>query len=294
MLFPEQTTALLARCAFPPPASALDCAVSGGADSLTLMALAVAHGCEVTAYHVDHGIREHSGAESEIVERAAKRVGAEFVALRIRCSPGPNLEARARMMRQSVLPPQAATGHTADDQAETVLLNLLRGSGRDGLSGMRPGFRHPILALRRFETEAFAEALGVEVVRDPSNTDPAHRRNRVRHELLPLMNEISGRDLVPILVRQGDLLRDESTFLDDLASGLDPTDVTALRAAPIVLARRALRNWLRAHSGTGYVPASGVIERVMQVVNGEVVACEIAGGQRIRRSKGRLFIDDDA
>jgi len=292
MLFPEKTAELLARCNFPPSGSPLDCAVSGGADSLTLMALAVAHGCDVTAYHVDHGIRPESVRETEMVANASKRVGAKFVALSISCPLGPNLEARARVLRYSVLPALVATGHTADDQVETILLNLLRGSGRDGLSGMRRGFRHPILALRRSETWAFAEALGVEVVHDPSNFDSRYRRNRVRNELVPLLDDIAGRDLVPVIARQGALLRDESTLLDELAGPLDPTDVHSLRAAPIALARRALRMWLRDHSKDGYVPDSFMIERVLRVVNGEVVACEIAGGLRIKRSQGRLSIED--
>ena len=294
MLFPEQTTDLLVRCAFPPAGSALNCAVSGGPDSLTLMALGVAHGCLVTAYHVDHGLRPESADEVGLVEHAAERFGAKFVALSVNCLPGPNLEARARALRYSVLPTEIATGHTLDDQAETIVLNLLRGSGRDGLSGMRRGVRHPILALRRSETVAYADALGVETVRDPSNDDPRYRRNRVRNELLPLLEDVAGRDLVPVIARQGDLLRDESTLLDELAAHLDPTDVHALRAAPIALTRRALRRWLRDHSTHGYSPDSSVIERVLRVVSGEVVACEIAGGQRVRRSKGRLSIEDPA
>ncbi len=292
MLFPEQTTELLARCEFPPSGSPLDCAVSGGADSLSLMALGVAHGCLVTAYHVDHGIRPGSSDERAMVEHAANRVGAAFVALEVSCPPGPNLEARARRLRYSVLPEGVATGHTADDQAETVLLNLLRGSGRDGLSGMRRGTRHPILSLRRSETAAFADSLGVEVVRDASNEDPRFRRNRVRGELLPLLDDIAGRDLVPVIVRQADLLRDESALLDELAAHIDPTDVHALRAVPLALRRRALRRWIREHSRDGYFPDSSVIERVLRVVDGEVIACEIAGGQRIRRSTGRLSIED--
>ncbi len=292
MLFPEQTTDLLARCEFPPPGSPLDCAVSGGVDSLTLMALGVAHGCSVTAYHVDHKIRAGSSREVAVVKDAAGRVGAAFVALEIECPPGPNLEARARALRYSVLPEGVATGHTADDQAETVLLNLLRGSGRNGLSGMQRGTRHPILALRRSETVAYADALGVEIVSDASNEDPRFRRNRVRMELLPLLEDIAGRDLVPVLVRQAELLRDESELLDELAAHIDPTDVHALRAAPVALRRRVLRRWIREHSLDGYFPDSSVIERVMRVVDGEVVACEIAGGQRIKRSMGRLSIEN--
>ncbi len=291
MLFPEQTADLLARCNFPPAGSALDCAVSGGVDSLTLMALAVAHGCEVTAFHVDHRLREESGLEPAIVAEAAAQIGAKFVALRVDCPKGPNLEARARALRYGVLPPNVATGHTADDQVETMLLNLLRGAGRDGLSAMTHDYRHPILALRRADTEAFAAALGVEIVHDRSNEDLAFLRNRVRHELLPLLNEIAARDLVPVLYRQGELMHDESVLLDELASALDPTDVHQLQAAPIPLVRRALRWWIREHTPSGYSPDSGATERVIRVIRGEVVACETAGGLRIRRSKGRLILE---
>jgi tRNA(Ile)-lysidine synthase len=100
-----------------------------------------------------------------------------------------------------VLPAGALTGHTADDQAETVLLRLLRGSGGDGLSGIEPGPRHPILALRRIDTEAVCAEVGIEPVRDASNVSPAMLRNRVRHELLPLANDIAGRDVVPLIAR---------------------------------------------------------------------------------------------
>ena len=129
-------------------------AVSGGPDSLALMVLAVAAGCDVVAYHVDHGIRAGSSAEARVVASAANRLGVRFVALSVDCAPGANLEARARAARYAALPRGVATGHTADDQAETILLNLMRGAGLDGLSGMAVGPAHPILALRRVETRA--------------------------------------------------------------------------------------------------------------------------------------------
>src|SRR5205085_4964171 len=129
-----------------------------------------------------------------------------------------------------VLPADVLTGHTADDQAETVLLNLLRGAGLDGLAGMAPGPRprRPILGLRRHETWALCQFMGLTPVDDPSNADPAHRRNRVRHELLPLLDVIAQRDVVPVLARQASLLRDEAELLDGFAAALDPTDARAL------------------------------------------------------------------
>ena len=124
-------------------------------------------------------------------------------------TPGPNLEARARAARFAVLPDDVATGHTMDDQAETILVNLLRGAGADGLAGMEPGARHPILGLRRHETHALCAAAGLAPVCDESNDDPAFVRNRIRHELLPLCAQVAGRDPVPLLARQAGVLRGE-------------------------------------------------------------------------------------
>ena len=132
-----RVAALLARCSFPPAGTAVDCAVSGGADSLALLVLAVAAGCSVTAIHVDHGLREGSAGEADVVAAAAARFGARFRAERVDVASGPNLEARARAARYAVLPADVLLGHTADDQAETILINLLRGAGVGGLTGMR-------------------------------------------------------------------------------------------------------------------------------------------------------------
>src|SRR4051794_34724120 len=136
---------LLPRCAFPGAGTAVTCAVSGGADSLALLALATAAGLQVTAVHVDHGLRPGSAMEAEVVAQSAKAFGARFRSERADVAPGPNLEARARAARYAVLPAGVFTGHTADDQAETVLLNLLRGAGLDGLAGIRRDGRRPLL-----------------------------------------------------------------------------------------------------------------------------------------------------
>ncbi len=268
----------------------MTCAVSGGADSLALLVLAARAGCHVTAVHVDHGLRAGSAAEAEVVRAAADRFGARFRAVRAAVAPGPNLEARARAARYAALPADALTGHTADDQAETVLLNLIRGAALDGLAGMDPA-RRPLRRLRRRETRALCAALGLDPVADPSNDDPAIRRNRVRHELLPLLDAIGSRDVVAVLARQADLARDDVVLLDALAAGLDPTDARALAAAPRPLARRAVRAWLRA-SGPGgaecHPPDSAAVERVLGVARGDAVACEVAGGWRVARTAGRL------
>ena len=282
---------LLGRCTFPPPGTAVTCAVSGGADSLALLVLAAGAGCRVTAVHVDHGLRPGSAAEADVVADAAARFGAAFRSERVLVAPGPNLEARARVARYAVLPPDVLTGHTADDQAETVLLNLLRGAGLDGLAGMGPD-GHPLLALRRAETHALVATCGLTPVEDPSNADPTFRRNRVRAEVLPLLDAVAGRDVAAVLARQAELLRDEAALLDELATAVDPTDARALAAAPAPLARRAVRRWLAADRE--HPPSAAAVERVLAVARGEARATEVEDGRRVSRHQGRLALEASA
>jgi len=276
---------LLARCTFPPSGRDLVCGVSGGPDSLALLVLATAAGCAVTAVHVDHGLRPESADEAGVVADAAARFGAAFRSVRVDVVDGPNLEARAREARHAALGDGAATGHTADDQAETVLVNLLRGAGVHGLAGMRPGPTHPLLGLRRYETAGLCAQVALEPVRDPTNDDPRFVRNRVRAELLPLCSDIAGRDVVPVLARQARLLAGDADLLDSMAGLLDPTDAAALAAAPPAQARRAVREWLAQGS---YPPPADAVERVLEVARLERRATEIPGGVRVARSRGRL------
>jgi tRNA(Ile)-lysidine synthase len=300
---------LLAHCTFPPAGSPLTCAVSGGADSLALLVLAVAAGCRVTAVHVDHGLRAGSDVEAQLVAAAAGRLGAAFRAERVTVLPGPNLEARARAARFAVLPPDVATGHTMDDQAETVLCNLLRGCGPDGLAAMRPGPAHPLLGLRRSETQALRRAEGLDPFADPSNDDLGFLRNRVRHELLPRCAEAAGRDPVPLLARLAELAAQDAAFLDALSASAvpDPTDAAALAAAPEPLASRTVRRWLQATEATTpatgrrdpmhrdlphhYPPSLADVRRVLAVARGAAVGTELTGGWRVRRTAGRLRVE---
>jgi tRNA(Ile)-lysidine synthase len=283
---------LLSRTTFPVAGSVVTCAVSGGADSLALLALAVAAGLNVTAIHVDHGLRPESASEADIVRLAAESLGAQFRAVSVEVGQGPNLEARARQARYEALPDEVLTGHTADDQAETVLLNILRGAGVDGLAGIRPTggpshqVGHPLLAIRRAETEAVCELLQWTPVSDPSNNDHSLLRNRIRQQILPVLNEAAHRDLTPILSRQAALMADDSDLLDELAAHIDPTDAKALAGAPVALARRAIRRWL---SGN-HPPDAASVERVLAVARGEVIACELPGGFRISRTNQRISI----
>lgn len=282
------TSALADRCTFPPQGSAIVCGVSGGADSLALLVLAVASGCNVTAVHVDHGLRPGSGAEADLVADAAVRFGASFRSERVVVRDGPNLEARARDARREVLGPDAATGHTADDQAETVLANLVRGAGVDGLAAMRAGPRHPLLGLRRAETLELCRHLGLSPFVDPSNDDPRFVRNRIRKELVPLCSAIAGRDVVPVLARQAGVLAGDADLLHAVASLVDPRDSRSVATAPEPAGRRSVRAWL---AGMGpHPPSLDAVERVLDVARKQRRATELPGGQRVSRTKGRLSV----
>ena len=277
---------LLSRCSFPVPGTNIDCAVSGGADSVALLVLACAANLHVTAWHVDHGLRENSHTEAELVAQLATQLGAQFESRTVSVEQGANTEARAREARHAALPSGVMTGHTADDQAETILINLLRGSGTRGLAGMQPTSQRPLLHIRRSETQALCSALGVSVFNDPSNDDERFQRNRIRHEVLPLLESLAKRDLVPVLTRQADLLRDDDDLLNELAGALDPTDALLLSNAPIALSRRAIRTWLT----NPLVPDSATVERVLEVARGNTLACDIGLGRQVRRSQQRLRI----
>lgn len=278
---------LLARCSFPDSSAPLDCAVSGGADSVALAVLAAVHGNQIILWHVDHGLRPSSADEARVVESLAINLGARFESRRVYIDHGPNLEARARTARYEVMPSGVLAGHTADDQAETVLINLLRGASSSGLSGMRPNPTRPLLSIRRSETHALCAALDITPIVDEMNDDQKFLRVRVRNELLPLINDISARDTVPVLVRQADLLRADDDLLNSLAAALDPTDAIEIARAPLALARRAVRNWLTAE----HPPDLATVDRVLEVARGNTSGCDIGGNRQVRRTAQRLRIE---
>lgn len=268
----------------------MTCALSGGPDSSALVALAVAADLVVTALHVRHTHRPGTDHDADAAARIAGELGATFRCARADLIDGPNFEARARDARRALIGDDALTGHTADDQAETVLLALLRGSGATGLAGMRRDHRKPLLDIRRRETRALCDALGLDPVEDLTNRDPRFRRNQVRHELLALLDSIAQRDTIPLLGRTADLLRADDDLLDELSAVIDPTDAVRLGSAPLPLARRAVRRWLTVG---GYPPDAAAVERVLEVARGTSSACEVAGVGRIRRSHQRLIVQPD-
>ena len=284
----ELTTDLLARCRFPSPGTSVVCAVSGGADSTALLLLALAAGCRPSVVHVDHGLRAESSADADHVRALGERLGVPVEVVRVEVAPGPNLEARARTARHAVLPAGALLGHTADDQAETMLINLLRGAGPAGLAGMAADDRRPLLALRRHETVGLCRAHGLAPVDDAMNHDDRFARTRVRDELLPLMSHIAGRDVVPVLVRQAGVFGDLADLVDELAAPLDPTDARALAAARKPVARAAERRWLQAGTGADHPPDLASVDRVLEVAAGGAKAAEVTGAWRVSRHGQRL------
>ena len=280
---------LLARCAFPVPGTAVACGLSGGPDSAALVALATTAGLEVTAWHVDHGLRPSAEADAEAAHAIATQLGAAFELCRVRVDPGPNLEARARAARYRALPDDVLVGHTADDRAETVLFNIGRGGGLAGAAAPHAGVGRPLLALRRSETHTLCEQLGLPTVRDPMNDDLSFARVAIRNEVMPALAAALGRDPVPLLNRHADLASQALEAIAELAAGLDPTSAAALTAAPRAVASEALRGWIA--SAVGSAPTAASIDRVLDVAAGRGIATEITGGHRVARTAGRLRIE---
>jgi len=275
-------------------------ACSGGADSVALLALAVDAALAPVAVHVDHGLRDGSDHDVEHVRAVASMLGTRFRAMTVEVARGSNLEARARDARYTALDVARVevgadvvlVGHTADDQAETVLLNVLRGAASAGLAGMagrRGTVVRPLLDARRSDTRSLCAALGLPVFDDPMNDDRAFRRVAIRHDVLPYLSALAERDLVPVLARQAEILRSDSDFLDELAASAWPGEgesrAASLAALPLPLGRRALRQWLGSPP-----PSMAEIDRVLAVARGDARATELAGGRAVHRSAGLLVL----
>lgn len=247
--------------------------VSGGADSLAL-AEAAAHvgrrgGLEVYALVVDHGLQDGSAEVARVAAERARELGvheATVLEAEVTAPGGP--EAAARKARYAALRAAMPTGsalvllgHTRDDQAETVLLGLGRGSGPRSLSGMRPldpPWARPLLDIPRSATARACAALGVSPWSDPHNADPRFTRVRLRTEVLPLLENVLAGGVSGALARTATQLREDAEALDTLARELRsnaehrrPAGVPSgelvverLLAAPAALRRRVLRCWL--------------------------------------------------
>jgi len=233
--------------------------LSGSADSLALTAVAAALKPTV-ALIVDHGLQTGSADVAATAAAQARQLGcvdAQVLSVDVGTDGGP--EAAARTARYAALDAArdgapVLLAHTLDDQAETVLLGLGRGSGPRSIAGMRvwdPPWGRPLLEVRRADTEAVCAELGLTPWRDPHNTDPRYTRVRLRTEVLPLLEDVLAGGVAPALARTAAALREDNDALDALAAGHlaalrdgEGLTVAGLEDLPAALRRRVIRGWL--------------------------------------------------
>lgn len=280
--------------------------VSGGADSMALAA-ALAHLApeRTTAVVVDHGLQPASAQVAQSVRESVAGLGLACRVEKVQVQPrGEGLEAAAREARLAAL---AADGHpvllahTLDDQAESVLLGLARGSGAASLQGMaarRGPFVRPLLGLRRATTRQACRDWGITVWDDPMNDDPSYLRVRVRKDLLPLLDDVLGPGVHAALARTAELLQRDQELLGQLTEqalarvqrdeGLDVAGLATLHPA---LQGRVVHHWLAQRVPS---PEHGHVRSVLGLVEhwrGQS-GVSLPGGHRARRVDGLLVVDD--
>lgn len=294
--------------------------VSGGADSVALLHILAGAGFRnLVVCHLDHGLRGRaSSADARFVGKLARDLGLPCECGRIDVrgrmkASGVSMETAAREARHEFFAACAKQfrcrrlllAHHADDQAETALWNLLRGSR--GLRGMREEHEirvaggtlrliRPLLECRHAELVGWLEQRGLPWREDQSNSQPVAVRNRLRNEVIPLLAEISGRDPVPALVRAAaDTLEIEACERDLVrqAGVLDPQGrlhLPVMRTLPVTLQRAALRGFLEDH-GIASIDRA-LLERGLALMDpAAAAAVNLPGGGRLRRGGGRLWID---
>jgi tRNA(Ile)-lysidine synthase len=319
----ERVLATVRRHDLIPAGTRVLAAVSGGADSvalaLVLARLAPVHGFTMAGLaHLNHGLRgEAASADEAFVAALAARLGVPFVPGRedvaARAAESrESIEAAARRARYKFLEAAAsgldaariATGHTADDQAETVLLRLMRGAGLEGLSGIRPrngAVIRPLLDARRAEIEAFLREAGERWCDDASNADRAIVRNRVRHDVLPAMNLAAGYDVVDALARTAGLIRDDADEMGRRAIEMSARavltdgslDIAQLDAAGPAMARRIIRGAVDAAAG-GRFHALEHVEAVRSLMKEDSPARVQLPGVTAVRDSGRIRLEPAA
>jgi tRNA(Ile)-lysidine synthase len=305
-----------------PPGATVVAAVSGGPDSLALLGTLLAlrerrdpqAPGEIVVAHLDHGLRGEAGAADAafVAELAAERglrcvVGREDVRALARREKR-SLEDAARRARYRVLQSVAAEvgadcialGHTRDDQAETVLMHFVRGSGLAGLAGMAPregGLARPLLALTRAETVAYCEAQGWQPRYDASNEDPAFLRNRIRRELLPTLERYNPR-LRETLARNAALIADDERYLEERArdawdaalaeetAGTITFRLDVLRAQPDALRHRVLRAAVQRLAGAEQGLEAAHLAAAERLISRGVYGASIALPVGLRLSRG--------
>ncbi|WP_422744278.1 tRNA lysidine(34) synthetase TilS [Mycobacterium sp. WMMD1722] len=275
-------------------------ALSGGADSLALAA--VAAGLKpTTALIVDHRLQPGSGGVAAAARAQALQLGctaARILTAEVGDAGGPEGAARVaryRALRDAHDGAPVLLAHTLDDQAETVLLGLGRGSGARSIAGMRiadPPWYRPLLGVRRAVTAAACVELGLTPWRDPHNTDPRFTRSRLRAEALPLLEEVLGGGVAAALARTADALREDTDALDGLAeaafrdavceTGLDTARLSGL---PTAIRRRVIRRWLTAQG------AGALTDRHLRAVDALVTHWRGQGGVAVPggRTRERLI-----
>jgi tRNA(Ile)-lysidine synthase len=285
-------------------------AVSGGADSLcllhTMVRLRRLLRVDVVCFHFDHQLRAGSDSDAAYVRRQAGGLGVSFI-LRVAGSKpkkGESVEAWARVARYGALLEvadelggEAAVGHTADDQAETVLLALLRGGGLEAVAAMKPVSRpivRPLLEVTRDETVAFCRSLRLRPRQDPMNEDHRFMRAALRRRGIPALEKAVGRGVKSSMVRTAALLRTDADYLEALAEEAErgvvanEGDDVLMRAdelagLPASLAGRVVR---RALLGKGMVPESAHVEAVLGLATARPgSAVSLPGALKAQRQK---------
>lgn len=286
-------------------------AVSGGPDSMTLLS-ALARtagrlGLTLHAATVDHALRPSSQGEAAAVSDWAARHGVPHVVLPVPVAPGAGVEARAREARYAALHEARralgcdviATGHTANDQAETVLMRLSRGASLRGAAGVRSqradGVVRPLLFATRADIERYAQALALPVARDAMNDDEALLRTRVRQQALPALEAAAGPGTVQALARFAELAAEDDAWLAAVAGtaverlrvpdgGLDVVGLLALEPP---IARRAAGQWLE---GQGVPLDAALVDEVLAAAR-EARATPLPGDRVLRAADGCLRVE---
>ena len=264
--------------------------LSGGPDSLALAAAAAAEKKDVRCVVVDHGLQDESAAVAERAAQTVQAFGLAAEIVRVDVTPG-NLEASARSARYEALLAHGSdvwVGHTADDQAETLLLGALRGNP----SGMAPRngrVVRPFLDIRRADTVGACEELGLDPWHDPMNADPAFRRVAMRNQVLPQLSELLGGDAVPALAATADRIAADQALIASLTDLSPTTSCAELAEDAGPIRRRRLAAWLVEEG----VPVQGdqldAVEALVVDWHGQGPVA-VAGGRAVVREDGKLAL----
>ena len=289
-------------------------AVSGGADSLALASAILTeskqYAITAIAVTIDHQLQSGSDVQAEKVEKQLKEMGyGKVIVKKVVVTTESGLEAGARDARYEALSACAAQekatkvflGHTRDDQAESVLLGLARGSGTRSLSGMSVEngiYLRPLLQITREETVAACSELGIEPWNDPHNGNTDFSRVRVRNEVLPVMEEKLGPGISAALARSAGILRDDADALDEIAqSEISVSDLANLDCEHLSTLSRAIRSRvLRAALYAAGAPSGSItadhlagVEALVTSWHGQG-ALSLPGGVKVERISGRLSL----